>query len=81
MERGLRTNWRRVPYSAQAGSFAVGWVAGFAWITYYPVKIEEMDVSNGPITMFYNSRRLHSYLGYISPSDYESAVAELRKAA
>jgi len=31
--------------------------------------------------MFYNSRRLHSTLGYTSPNDYESAVVELRKAA
>ena len=33
------------------------------------------------VVMFYNSRRLHSTLGHTSPSDYESAVAELRKAA
>ena len=33
------------------------------------------------IVMFYNSRRLHSTLGYISPNDYESAVTELKKAA
>lgn len=33
------------------------------------------------IVMFYNSRRLHSTLGYTSPNDYESAVVELRKAA
>jgi len=33
------------------------------------------------IVMFYNSRRLHSTLGYTSPNDYESAVIELKKAA
>lgn len=33
------------------------------------------------ITMFYNSRRLHSYLGYVSPNHYESAMAEMRNAA
>jgi len=31
--------------------------------------------------MFYNSRRLHSTLGYTSPNDYKSAVIELKKAA
>ncbi|HCC83011.1 MAG TPA: hypothetical protein DEQ25_17850 [Methylophaga sp.] len=31
--------------------------------------------------MFYNSRRLHSYLVYTSPNDYESAMAELKKVA
>ena len=33
------------------------------------------------IAMFYNSQRLHSTLDYISPNDYESAMAELKKAA
>ncbi|MCF1458689.1 MAG: IS3 family transposase, partial [Shewanella sp.] len=33
------------------------------------------------ISMFYNSERLHSYLGYMSPSDYEQQLLEMRKAA
>ena len=33
------------------------------------------------IAMFYNSQRLHSTLDYLSPNDYESAMAELKKAA
>jgi len=33
------------------------------------------------IVMFYNSRRLHSTLQYVSPNDYESAVFEMKKAA
>jgi putative transposase len=30
----------------------------------------KQDVINY-IEMFYNSRRLHSYLGYVSPAEYE----------
>ena len=33
------------------------------------------------ITMFYNSQRLHSYLDYRSPSQYEAEMAKLEKAA
>jgi putative transposase len=28
------------------------------------------------IEMFYNSRRLHSYLGYMSPNEYEKITSE-----
>jgi len=31
--------------------------------------------------MFYNSHRLHSYLGYKSPNQYEAEMVELRKVA
>jgi len=31
--------------------------------------------------MFYNSERLHSYLGYMSPNDYEQRLQERKKAA
>jgi len=33
------------------------------------------------IAMFYNSTRLHSYLGYLSPNDYEQKLMEVAKAA
>ena len=33
------------------------------------------------IAMFYNSSRLHSYLGYMSPNDFEQKLLEERKAA
>ena len=33
------------------------------------------------IVMFYNSRRQHSYLGYVSPNQYEAAMTGLKKAA
>jgi len=31
--------------------------------------------------MFYNSHRLHSYLGYESPNNYENKMIKLEKAA
>ena len=33
------------------------------------------------IAMFYNKRRLHSYLGYMSPNDYEQQLLGMKKAA
>jgi len=33
------------------------------------------------ISMFYNSTRLHSYLGYMSPNDFEGKLKEMKKAA
>jgi putative transposase len=33
------------------------------------------------ITMWYNSNRLHSYLGYQSPNAYEGKERELKKVA
>jgi len=47
----------------------------------YQTRLEaQQDVLNY-ITMFYNSYRLHSYLGYVSPNQYEAEMAELKKAA
>lgn len=47
----------------------------------YQTRLEaQQDVMNY-ITMFYNSRRLHSYLGYISPNQYEAQALELKKVA
>lgn len=47
----------------------------------YQTRLEaQQDVLNY-ISMFYNSYRLHSYLGYMSPNQYEADVAEFRKAA
>jgi len=33
------------------------------------------------IAMFYNSKRLHSYLGYMSPNDFEQKLMAMEKAA
>jgi len=42
------------------------------------IRLEaQQDVFNY-VPMFYNSYRLHSYLGYVSPNQYE---AEMKKAA
>ena len=47
----------------------------------YQTRLEaQQDVMNY-ISMFYNSYRLHSYLGYVSPNQYEAEMAELKKAA
>jgi len=49
---------------------------------HYQTRAEAQQDVLDYIVMFYNSRRLHSTLGYTSPNDYESAMAvELRKAA
>lgn len=50
------------------------------WRSYQTRHEAQQDVLNY-ITMFYNSRRLHSYLGYKSPNQYEAEMAEVRKVA
>jgi putative transposase len=48
---------------------------------HYQTRVEaQQDVLNY-IAMFYNSRRLHSTLGYTSPNDYEAVTTKLKKAA
>ena len=47
----------------------------------YQTRLEaQQDVLNY-ISMFYNRYRLHSYLGYISPNQYEAEMAEMKKVA
>jgi transposase InsO family protein len=48
---------------------------------YYQTRAEAQQDILDYIVMFYNSRRLHSTLGFASPNDYESTVVELKKAA
>ena len=50
------------------------------WRHYQTRHEAQQDVLNY-ISMFYNSYRLHSYLGYKSPDRYESEMNELQKAA
>ena len=50
------------------------------WRSYQSRHDAQQDVLDYT-TMFYNSRRLHSYLEYVSPNNYESAMAEMRNAA
>lgn len=50
------------------------------WKSYQTRSEAQQDILDY-IAMFYNSRRLHSYLGYVSPMDYGSARAELKNVA
>ncbi|CAA6824271.1 MAG: Mobile element protein [uncultured Thiotrichaceae bacterium] len=40
----------------------------------------QQDILND-ISMFYNSTRLHSYLGYCSPNDFEEQFMDMKKVA
>jgi putative transposase len=47
----------------------------------YQTRLEaQQDVLNY-ISMFYSSQWLHSYLGYMSPNQYEAEMVELKKTA
>ena len=50
------------------------------WRNYQTRLGAQQDVLNY-IAMFYNSQRLHSYLDYMSPNQYEAEMVELKKAA
>ena len=49
------------------------------WQNYQTRYAAQQDVLQ--YIVFYNSQRLHSYLDYNSPSQYEKDMAELKKAA
>ncbi len=54
---------------------------GIPWRNYQTRNEAQHDILNY-LSMFYHSRRLHSYLDYVSPHEYESAaMAESMKAA
>ena len=48
------------------------------WRNYETRYEAQQDVMNY-ITMWYNSNRLHSYLGYQCPNDFELKINELEK--
>jgi transposase InsO family protein len=50
------------------------------WKSYQTRAEAQQDILDY-IVMFYNNRRLHSTLGYSSPNEFESAMAESKKAA
>jgi len=50
------------------------------WKNYETRYEAQQDIMNY-ITMWYNSNRLHSYLGYQSPNDFELKINELEKVA
>jgi putative transposase len=50
------------------------------WKHYQSRYEAQQDILNY-ISMFYNSYRLHSYLGYKSPNQYEKEMRELKKVA
>jgi putative transposase len=47
----------------------------------YQTRFEAQQKILNYISMFYNSRRQHPYLGYQSPNQYEQSMAKLEKAA
>ena len=47
----------------------------------YQTRFEAQQDILDYISMFYNSQRLHLYLGYVSPKQYEAEMVELKKAA
>jgi putative transposase len=50
------------------------------WQNYQTLNEAQQNILNY-ISMFYNNRRLHLYLGYKSPNEYEQEMATLEKAA
>ena len=47
----------------------------------YQTRYEAQQDALDNISMFYNSYRLHSYLEYISPNDFENQLVDVRKVA
>jgi transposase InsO family protein len=67
--------------SAVAESFFISSMKERAQWRRYQTRVEAQRDILDYIVMSYNSRRLHSMLGYTNLNDYDSAAVELRKAA
>jgi putative transposase len=50
------------------------------WRHYQTREEAQQDILNY-IAMFYNSNRLHSYLGYMNPNQFERVWQEMKKVA
>ncbi|MBV1873757.1 MAG: IS3 family transposase, partial [Gammaproteobacteria bacterium] len=50
------------------------------WRNYQTRCEAQQDILNY-ISMFYNPKRLHSTLEYVSPNDYEKQLTEMKEAA
>ena len=50
------------------------------WRNYQTCYEAQQDILEY-IAMFYNSERLHSYLGYMSPNAFEEKLLDVEKAA
>ena len=48
---------------------------------HYQTRYEAQQDILDYISMFYNNQRLHSYLDYMSPNDYEQQILEMKKVA
>ena len=59
------------------GTLKQEWVQWKNYQTRYEAQQDILEY----ISMFYNSERLHSYLGYMSPNDYEQQLIERKQAA
>ncbi|MBV1870711.1 MAG: IS3 family transposase [Gammaproteobacteria bacterium] len=47
----------------------------------YQTRYEAQQYMLNYISMFYNPKRLHSTLEYVSPNDYEKQLVEMKEAA
>ncbi len=69
--------WDNVVVESFFGSLKQERVQWRSYQTRYEAQQDVLDY----IAMFYNSHRLHSYLGYTSPNEFEAQLVEMKKVA